>query len=201
MKTEQQLTLLVERLQSMQTGVDSCSGTHHEVFTDIFNLLHPLLMEYACGLTKDRDTAEDLASETLIKLYENACSLDSKKALSWTKRVLFNAFCSLWRKERALVDIEAVSERELLEGIGDWHEDSQSRVLDEIFVQQALADLPRFERNIVEGLAQGRSIMEIADRYGKHRVTIYRHLDSIKRKLRERLGGQTIGEFRVPLAV
>lgn len=194
-----ELSRLVRALRSKQIEVDSCSGTNHEIFAEIFNLLQPLVKEYGYRLTGDRDLAEDLASEALMKLYQNVCSIDPDKTLSWTMKVAFNLFRSLWRKERRFCNIEFVPEGDLASrsrGVfADFHSD---RVLERVAVQRALADLPSFEKNIIKELSRGHSVVEVARHCGKHRVTIYRHIDSIKRKLVQRLGGETIGAFRVP---
>jgi len=58
--------------------------------------------------------------------------------------------------------------------------------------------LSSFEKKIIEGLRSGHSVIEVAKQCGKHRVTIYRHIDSIKEKLTQSLGGELVGEFRIP---
>lgn len=194
-----QLAELVRKLQSALSQVDAYSGTNHQIFTEIFNLLHPLLREYAYRLTGDKDSAEDLASETMVKLYQKVDSIDPDKTLSWTRKVLLNLFRSLWRKERHFCNIESVPEGDLVSRTRKACTDFKSdRVLERVLIQQTLADLPPFERNIVEEINSGHSVLEVAKLCGKHRVTIYRHIDSIKRKLAQRLGGEIIGEFRVP---
>ena len=74
------------------------------------------------------------------------------------------------------------------------------RVLEKVALQQFLGDLPSFERSIVTELSRGRSVAEVAKHCGTHRVTIYRHINSIRRRLVQRLGGETVGEFRIPTA-
>lgn len=193
-----QLPQLVQRLQSKSAEVDPWAGTNHEIFTEIFNLLHPVLRNYALRLTGDRDSAEDLVSETLVKLYQNVNSIDPDKTLSWTIKVLVNLFRSVWRRERRYCDIESVPERELVKRNGETFSD---RVLDKVLLQQTLAVFSSFDRKIIEDLNRGHSVIEIAERYGKHRATVYRHIDFIKQILVERIGGETIGEFKVPLAL
>ncbi len=194
--TSDQLARLVRRFRVAQSEVDPCSGTNHEIFTEIFNLLHPILRDYACSLSGDNDSAEDLAGQALMKLYQNAGSIDPDKTISWSMKVVLNSFRSLWRKERHFCNMESVSERYLARNTEAVF--AEDRVLESIAVQQALDDLPSLEKKIVEKLRCGHSVIEVAKQCGKHRVTIYRHLDSIKQKLIERLGGETVGEFRIP---
>jgi RNA polymerase sigma factor (sigma-70 family) len=196
-----ELAKLVRRFQVEQAKVDPCSGTNHEAFAEIFNTLQPLVREYAYRLTGDKDSAEDLTSEALVKLYQNVNCIDPQKTLSWTRKVVLNLFRSLWRKERRFYSIDSFPERDLVEAGREVSTSFQSdRVLEKIALRQSLADLPSFEKNIVAELSRGHSVADVAKHCGTHRVTIYRHISSIRRRLAQRLGGETVGGFRIPTA-
>jgi RNA polymerase sigma factor (sigma-70 family) len=195
----ERLSELVCELQSAQSQVDPCSGTNHQVFAEIFSLLHTPLYDYALRLSGDKDLAEDIVAETMMKLYQNVGRVDPERVFSWSMKVVLNSFRSLWRKERRFCHIESVPERDLVVKAvhGSAIADSDF-VLEKVVIQRALDGLSSFEKKIVEGLRRGHSVIEVAKQCGKHRVTIYRHIDSIKEKLTQSLGGELVGEFRIP---
>ncbi len=198
---KREIVELVSRFQSAQVGVDSCSGTNHEIFAEIFNLLHPVLAEYARSLTGDRDLAEDIVDETLMKLYQKADSVDPEKVVAWAKKVVLNSFRSMYRRERRYCSIDSIPESNLIHSIDPLPVQSRTEpVLEKVSVERALEGVSALERRIVDRLSRGDSVAEVAKLCGKHRVTIYRHMDSIKRKLVETLGGETVGEFKIPTA-
>ena len=195
----ERLSKLVRQLQSAQSRVDPCAGTNHQIFAEIFDMLHTPLSNYALRLSGDKDLAEDIVAETMMKLYQNVSRVDPEKVFSWSMKVVLNSFRSMWRKERRFCHIESVPERDLVVRAvhGSAIADSDL-VLEKVAIQKAMEGLSSFEKKIVEGLRCGHSVIEVAKQCGKHRVTIYRHIDSIKEKLTQSLGGELVGEFRVP---
>lgn len=52
-----------------------------EAFEALFRALHPPLLRYAIGLTKDRDQADDFVQEAFVRVWEKRTSLDPSRSI------------------------------------------------------------------------------------------------------------------------
>src|SRR3972149_3827552 len=77
---------------------------------ELKKLIVPLfgqLNKVAMYLCKNRDTAEDLVAETLLKVCENINKLkDKSKFKSWVFRIMNNEFISNYRKNKSVNSVQ-----------------------------------------------------------------------------------------------
>ncbi len=117
----------------------------NEEFEQIYRLYYRPLMFYALSLVKQKEDAEDLVAETMVRAF---LSYDGKSDLrAWLFRVLKNRFVDETRKKKRLV----YPDKELLESIADpgcfidkwFHEEDRRWMYREIY------KLPELERNVL----------------------------------------------------
>jgi RNA polymerase sigma-70 factor (ECF subfamily) len=153
----------------------------------------------ALRLTRNRQDAEDLLQETLLKAWRSYHTFEEgTNARAWLFRILMNAHIDRYRKatrEPELSDVEdvgefylytKVQESEQLRGVGD-----PEKLLERIMeheVREALESLPEhFRRVVILADLQGFSYKEIADILGIPVGTVMSRLFRGRRLLQRKL--------------
>ena len=86
-----------------------CKNRIDMPFKDLIEYISKRLMPYAMNLTSsDGDDAWDLIQITIEKLLKNKDKLmASDQPMAYAKRIMYNSFVDIYRKEKRLVSIEA----------------------------------------------------------------------------------------------
>lgn len=148
--------------------------------------LLPNLRAFANAITRNRDLADDLVQETIIKAWKNWDQFSGASAKPWLFSILRNCYISHIRKHRREVED------------ADGHiagtlavKASQSAHMDLIDFEQALAQLPGDQREAILLIgAEGFSYEEAALMCGVAVGTIKSRVSRARHKLAELMGVQ-----------
>lgn len=91
-----------------QPAKEVCKNRIDMPFKDLIEYISKKLMPYAMNLTSsDGDYAWDLIQITIEKLLKNKDKLmTSDQPMAYAKRIMYNSFVDIYRKEKQLVSIE-----------------------------------------------------------------------------------------------
>ena len=155
-------------------------------------------------ITGDPALAEELLQETFWRVWQRAVSYEPGRGsfTGWLFRIARNLAIDAYRRNRTRPHAIAGSRdaEPILDRIPDLDsnvpEQAQSR-LDALQVQNALAILPRPQRQVLEmAYFYGLTRHEIAEATGEALGTIHTRARLGLQKLRERFGGASEGEDR-----
>jgi len=142
------------------------------------------LYRYACWLTHDPATADDLVQETMLRAWKNLDRLqDPRAAKSWLITILRRE--NARRFERYQPPQSAMPTEELAAGRNEYDTSTEAFVL-----RRALAHLPeRYREPLLLQIIHGYSQKEIAARLGISPAGAGSRLFRARRKLRKMLEG------------
>ena len=157
-----------------------------DAFEALYERLYPSVLNVAYRMLGDRDAAEDVAQEVLLKLYTSPRSYKPTARLStWLYRVTCNACIDEIRKRRKSsfdLDDISISFHEL-----DPQKSAESSELADA-VRQAIASLPENQRAaIVLQRYEGLSYQEIAEVLKTSIPAVESLLSRAKESLKSRL--------------
>ncbi|MFA6024204.1 MAG: RNA polymerase sigma factor [Candidatus Gracilibacteria bacterium] len=142
-----------------------------QTFSAHYQDLFPKIYSFIYYRVNDRQTAEDLTSQTFLKGFENFEHFDPTKASvkTWLYTIARNTLIDHFRKTRASVDLEAAeevpSEEMILESIIANEENKELRAL--------LSTLPKDARSLIlMRLWDELSYQEIAEITGKSEASL-----------------------------
>ena len=144
----------------------------------LFDLTKKPLFYVAKMYLSDKNNAEDVLSETYLKLVRNAKNFDkSKNGYNWLYEITKNTALNMNRKN----DIGKLDDNELiyecLEGL-----------INRIAVERAMSELEADEKRIIyEYFFERKTIQQIADRLHKSKSTVHGYLMKILEKLKKYL--------------
>jgi RNA polymerase sigma-70 factor, ECF subfamily len=144
------------------------------------------LLRYALHLTGDRQRAEDLVQETIVRAWRHPEAAGGPNARPWLIAVARNLAVDSWRARLARPPETGPEALELLPG-----EDDADRALESWVVAAAVASLrPHHRRVLVETYYRGCSPGEAAATLGIPESTVrsrtFYALRALKRALQER---------------
>jgi RNA polymerase sigma-70 factor, ECF subfamily len=163
-------------------------------FEDTAQRYRSRVYSFARYLLSNREEAEDVTQEVLLRLWRHQRGLDEERLGAWLLRVTRNACYDLLRKRRS--DSAALASDAGLHGEEAWQIASAEPG------PQAQAEAADFRRRLLEALqelgepyksvvilreVQGLPHREIGEALGIPEVTVRVHLHRGRRKLRERL--------------
>lgn len=151
--------------------------------------LTPMLMSYAMRTLRNRDDAEDVVQEAMLRLWKAAPGWKadgSAKVSTWVYRVVVNLCIDRLRRSKKSVDIEAVAEpADPSPGVADKMQDTaRLAALDEALGQLPARQAQAVSLRHLEGLANP----EIAEIMGIGVEAVESLTARGKRKLSELLG-------------
>ncbi len=163
-------------------------------FEDTAHRYRRRVYSFARYLLSNREEAEDVTQEVLLRLWRHQDGLDEKRLGSWLVRVTRNACYDLLRKRRsdsaALGHVASLDAEEAAEVAGA-EPDPQARAEAADFRRRllaALADLGEpYKSVVILREVQGLPHREIGEALGIPEVTVRVHLHRGRRKLREQL--------------
>jgi RNA polymerase sigma-70 factor (ECF subfamily) len=149
---------------------------------------------FARYLLSNREEAEDVTQEVLLRLWRHQNGLDEERLGAWLLRVTRNACYDLLRKRRS--DSAVIASGSGLEGekarqTATAEPDPQARAEATDFRRRLLAALAElgepYKSVVILREVQGLPHREIGEALGIPEVTVRVHLHRGRRKLRERL--------------
>jgi RNA polymerase sigma factor (sigma-70 family) len=149
---------------------------------------------FARYLLSNREEAEDVTQEVLLRLWRHQRGLDEERLGAWLLRVTRNACYDLLRKRRsesAARGFGASFDAEEARHVASAEPDPQARAEAADFrrrLLEALADLGEpYKSVVILREVQGLPHREIGEALGIPEVTVRVHLHRGRRKLRQRL--------------
>lgn len=162
-------------------------------FEDTAQRYRRRVYSFARYFLSNREEAEDVTQEVLLRLWRHRSGVDEERLGSWLLRVTRNACYDLLRKRRAdagagfgaSLDAEGAAE------VASAEPDPQARAEAADFRRRLLAALAELEEPyksvVILREVQGLAHREIGEALGVPEVTVRVHLHRGRRKLRERL--------------
>jgi RNA polymerase sigma-70 factor (ECF subfamily) len=166
------------------------------------------LLQEACGLCRDQDTAEDLASETLVEAWRSIARYDQTCRFStWLFSILLHRYQKHLRRARSrpvalaqLPAIEAEERRRIQENVpssGPSPAESAEQRESADRLRTAIETLPEKHRQIVLlRFFEDASLAEIAVLLGCSAGTVKSRLHYALEKLREMEGALNLSDLR-----
>jgi RNA polymerase sigma factor (sigma-70 family) len=138
-----------------------CKNRIDMPFKDLIEYISKRLMPYAMNLTSsDGDDAWDLIQITIEKLLKNKDKLmASNQPMAYAKRIMYNSFVDIYRKEKRLVSIEANEIEVTNKGFQDELVEYQEML-------SHLQDFDETDQIILSMLGAGHSYKEIQEVVG-----------------------------------
>jgi RNA polymerase sigma-70 factor (ECF subfamily) len=154
-------------------------------------VLVPSLRALARALTRDRDEADDLVQETLLKAIAHERLWRGGSLKAWAVTILLNAYRSRLRKQRRLGPHDPLDEASVAT-VGTPGDSAELRA-----VEKGIALLPPEQREVLLLVAlEGLSYRETADALGVPIGTVMSRLSRARAALRAFLDGDSVVPFR-----
>lgn len=147
---------------------------------------------FAHYLLSNREEAEDITQEVLLRYWRNQPGVHDDGAGAWLLRVTRNACYDLLRRRRtaAALGLESGIDDEAAHEVPSAEPDPESRVQDSDFRRRLLAALDElgepYKSVVLLREVQGLAHREIGEALGIHETTVRVHLHRGRRKLRDR---------------
>jgi RNA polymerase sigma-70 factor (ECF subfamily) len=160
--------------------------------TDLVTML-PRLRSYAMSLTRDRDRANDLVQQTVLKSLAGLKSfLPGTNFPAWLFRIEHNEFISSLRRQDRTVELDATVANSL------WYPPHQESGIDMRDFKTAFRTLASCQRKaLLLTVLEGRSHKSIAALSGVSVGTVKSRVSRARTKLRQILGNDG-GTFALP---
>ena len=130
-----------------------------EVFPSVFGT--------ALRLTRDREDAQDLAQEAIIRAYEAFDRFDGRNFKAWILRILTNLYINRYRQRQRTGQNASLEDENTVEPMADLAETPDRLVFDHMLggeVEQALEKVPAdFRLAVLLSDIEGMSYEEIAE--------------------------------------
>ena len=153
--------------------------------------LVPSLRALARALTRDRDEADDLVQETLLKAISHESLWHGGSLKAWTVTILLNAYRSRLRKLRRIGPHDPLDEASVA-AVGAPSDGAELRA-----VEKGISRLPPEQREVLLLVAlEGLSYRETADVLGVPIGTVMSRLSRARAALRAYLDGDSVVPFR-----
>lgn len=160
-------------------------------FTKLAGMHYPAFCRHATYLVHDRDVAEDIVQEALLKTYLNIRKYDPERSFTtWAYKIITNCAFDYLRKKKDqslddLMEVPAEEVNELLE-----QEEAAVRQAQIAALKKAITQLPTHYKAVVNLYYwEEKSYDEIADIMHKPLGTIKVWLYRAKRQLKEACNG------------
>lgn len=162
-------------------------------FEDTAQRYQRRVYSFARYLLSNREEAEDVTQEVLLRLWRHRQGVDEERLGSWLLRVTRNACYDLLRRRRSetAAGLAPGVDEEAAEGVATPEPDPQSRAEATDFRRRLLAALAEigepYKSVVILREVQGLPHREIGEALGIPEVTVRVHLHRGRRKLRELL--------------
>lgn len=142
-------------------------GSTRERFERMTESVFPSLFGTALRLTRNREDAQDLAQEAVIRAYEAFDRFDGRNFKAWMLRILTNLYINRYRQRQRTGTGISLEEENIQEPTAELAEMPDRLVFDEMLggeIENALAKVPvDFRMAVLLSDVEGLSYEEIAD--------------------------------------
>ncbi|HVL39965.1 MAG TPA: sigma-70 family RNA polymerase sigma factor [Fimbriimonadaceae bacterium] len=153
----------------------------------------PSVLGTALRLTRNRDEAEDLAQEAIVRAYEAFDRFDGTNFKAWMLRIVTNLYINRYRQRQRGPQMASLEDENIIEPVASEGEEPDRLLFDEMVggeVEDALAKVPEdFRVAVVLSDIEGLSYQEIADATGVPIGTVRSRLARGRAALRRALEG------------
>ncbi|KAF1017007.1 MAG: ECF RNA polymerase sigma factor RpoE [Stenotrophomonas maltophilia] len=159
-------------------------------FMRIYDHFMPRLCVYLRGMGANEALAEDLAQESLLRLWLRAAEFDpAQSALStWLYRIARNLQIDRVRRERSWLQVQDAVEQAAVED--PCERTSAEQFADQVRLRQRINELPAVQARLVRmSYFEARSHSEIAQALGMPLGTVKSHLRRAFLQLQSKVGG------------
>lgn len=127
----------------------------------------PSVFGTALRLTRNREEAEDLAQEAIVRAYEAFERFDGSNFKAWMLRIVTNLYINKYRQRQRGPQLGSLEDESTVEPVSDETEVPDRLLFDEALgaeVEEALAKVPEdFRAAVILSDIEGLSYQEIAD--------------------------------------
>lgn len=138
-----------------------------EGFERAVEAIFPSIFSTALRLTRNRDEAQDLTQEAVVRAFQAYDRFDGNNFKAWMLRILTNIFINRYRKEKRGPDIDSIENQPAAENVAAVEGDPGGELFDNLMgeqVEEALMSLPEEYRTAVLLCdVEGMSYEEIAE--------------------------------------
>ncbi len=143
------------------------ANSSRDRFQQLAEETYPSIFGTALRLTRDREEAEDLSQEAIVRAYEAFDRFDGQNFKAWILRILTNLYINKYRRrKRTGVALSLDDEESAIEPVGPAELAPDRLVFDEMLgaeVENALAQVPEiFRTAVILSDLNGLSYDEIA---------------------------------------
>ena len=178
---------MVDYLESIL--VNRCQNRDVDAFAQLMNMYKKQLFSYLIQRTGNRETAEDLFQETLIKIWRNFPQYQNKEKFgSWIFSIAHNLTVDSFRKQKVKSTIVQIED---LEEIGHSEDPLKKVERDEqrAMLNEALLQLSDNQKEVFLLRQHGEmTFKEIADFTNQPINTVLSHMNYAVNKLKKILG-------------
>lgn len=123
----------------------------HQQFTSYYNDTKNQVFNYfMVRLNFDRETAEDLLMDVVVKAYENFHKFDSKKASfkTWIFTMAHNHLVNFWRDNKKTASLEGMEEEGIFPAVTEINDEAEQHI-ENRKIQNVLSRMKEDEREVV----------------------------------------------------
>ena len=128
--------------------------TDEEAFTELYNHFFPRVYKFFLSKTANSDIADEIISNTFLKMYEHLRDYDSQRAAfsTWLYRIAENELKMFWRSQYRRADHEEDFDEEFDPAAPEFQEPKNIFLQSEreMQIRRALEKLSERERKIIE---------------------------------------------------
>jgi RNA polymerase sigma-70 factor, ECF subfamily len=185
--------------------ISAAKSFDERAFEELSSRYMGLIRKRVYNIVRNREDAEDVVQETLLKAYRHLSDFRASCSFStWVTRIAINTALMLMRKRKARPEVSLVlsTETDQTERIFDISdlspstEQTYSRHETLGFMLREVSRLPAVYRSVLDQYhAQEKSMQDAADTLGISVASAKSRLFRARRTLRSRLEGQRISIF------
>lgn len=180
-------TRIADSDQALISGAQAGEG---EAFEGLVRRYYRQIYRWAVARTGDRDDAEDVTQETLVRLHRHLPSFDGRSRFStWLYQVTRSAAADLHRKRARRERLAARVERQSPAAVDPRSDEAvtdEKRASD--LVKAFLKELSERQREVFDLVdLQGFSTVEVSEMLRMEPVTVRSHLFRARKAIRKRM--------------
>ncbi len=173
-------------------------GSSREAFERQAERVFPSVLGTALRLTRNREEAEDLAQEAIVRAYEAFDRFDGANFKAWILRIVTNLYINRYRARRRGPQLSSLEAEGAVEPMSAEAEIPDRLLFDEALgaeVENALAHVPEdFRVAVLLSDIEGMSYQEIAEATGVPIGTVRSRIARGRALLRRTLEGYALRE-------
>ena len=160
---------------------------NQDAWGELYNRLMPFLVDYATKVTRDMDSAKDLAQDTMMRAWEKRESFDPGRSYrKWINTILIKEGISRARGSQNRSVLLAKQHPD--ERLGSTKNDTETEVerseLKER-LRRILDQLTQSDRDLLGAWSEGTTLCEYADERSLNRTTVRSRFHRAREKLKE----------------